>query len=333
MSRHLINLREFGAPDVMSWVEAPLPERGEDEVTIEVEALGVNFGDTMVRRGEYRREQTLDYIPGFECAGLVLDSPPDGPKVGSRVVGFTENGGGYADRIVIPRDRVFAVRDGVGPIEAASVFVQGITAWYSVHRYGQVKPGEWVLVHGAAGGLGSLCVQMVEDVGAKAIATASSTEKLDLTRQMGASHSILSDPDRLTDQVRSITGGHGCDVILDGVGGPLFKPGMRCLALNGRYVVMGSASQEPAELDVRALLPRGQVISGVLVARVAELDRREPQLAFDRVQELLGRGSLRPKVTVVGPRDLVKIHEQMESRSLTGKVVVDLRGGVTAGPA
>lgn len=333
MTRRRIRLERFGPPGVMSWIEEPVPERGADDVTVAVEAIGVNFGDTMVRRGEYMRDQGLDFIPGFEAAGTVIDGPSDGPEVGSRVLAFTEKGGGYADRIVVPRSRVFAVRPELDAVDAASIFVQGVTAWYSVHRYGQVAAGELVLVHGAAGGLGSICVQLVEDAGGRAIATASTEERLDVARGLGASHALLSDPDTLAAAVREITGGVGADVILDGVGGPLFGPGMRSLAFNGRYVVMGSASQEPATLDVRALLPRGQVIAGVLVARVAELDPREPQLAFDEVQSLLLADRLRPRLSVVGPREVVRVHERMEARQLTGKVVIDLREGVEAGPA
>jgi NADPH2:quinone reductase len=323
-ARRVIVLERFGPPDVMSWSNAPLPDRGPDDVLIAVEAIGVNFADTMVRRGEYRRDQPLDFIPGFEVAGTVVEGPADGPAPGTRVVGFTENGGGYADHVVVPRSHVYVVRPEVSSVQAASIFVQGVTAWYSVHRYGRVTEGDWVLVPAASGGLGVACIQLSGEVGARTIGTASTEAKLAIARERGATAALLSDPETLTDGVRELTAGHGADVVLDGVGGPLFKPALRALALNGRYVVMGAASQAPSELDARVLMPRGQTIAGVLVARVAELDASEPQRAFDEVQQRHLAGVLRPEVTVMAPGDLPRAHELIESRTLTGKVVIDL---------
>jgi NADPH:quinone reductase len=119
--------------------------------------------------------------------------------------------------------------------------------------------------------------------------------------------------------LRDVTAGHGADVVLDAVGGPLFMPCMRALALNGRYVVMGAASQAPSPFDARALLPRGQTIAGVLVARVAELDSSEPQRAWDEVQARYAAGVLRPELTVLGPGDFASAHERIEARTLTGR--------------
>ena len=157
-TRRVIRLERFGPPEVMSWSDEPLPERGPDDVLIAVEAIGVNFGDTIVRRGEYRRNQPLDFTPGFEVAGTVLAGPADGPAPGTRAVGFTEKGGGYADHVVVPRSHAYAVRPELGAVQAASIFVHGVTAWYGVHRYGRVGAGDRVLVPGASGGLGTACI-------------------------------------------------------------------------------------------------------------------------------------------------------------------------------
>lgn len=317
-------LERFGPPEVMRWVEAPLPQRGPDDVLVSVQAIGVNFADTMVRRGEYRRDQSLDFIPGFEVAGRVLEAPEGGPEVGSTVVVFTENGGGYTDTVLAARDHVYTVPDGVGAADAAALFTQGVTAWYAVHRYGQVQPGDAVVVHAGAGGLGALCIQLVAAVGGRAIATASTAQKLDIARGHGARDTIIADPQTLTAELRAATEGRGARVIIDGVGGPLFSPSLRALAFGGRYVVVGSASQEPATLDVRGLMPRGQTIVGFVVARVADEDPDEPQRAFDEVAARFRDGVLRPTVTVRGADDLVEIHHLIESRRLTGKVVVTL---------
>jgi NADPH:quinone reductase len=321
-TRRIIEMDRFGPPEVMRWVERPLPNRGDDDIVIAVEAIGVNFADTMVRRGEYRRDQPLDFLPGFEVAGTVLDGPTGGPRTGSTVVGFTEMGGGYADTVVLARDHVFAVLDGVSVLDAAALFTQGVTAWYAVHRYGQVRAGHDVLVHAGAGGLGGLCIQLAVDAGGRALATASTPAKLALARDHGAADAVLSVPETLTADVRVLTGGAGARVVIDGVGGPLFAPSLRALAFGGRYVVVGSASQQPAMLDVRALMPRGQTIVGFVVARVAEEDPAEPQRAFDEVQRRFLEGRLRPPVTVMGTNEVGRVHELIESRELVGKVVL-----------
>ncbi|MFA4927116.1 MAG: zinc-binding dehydrogenase [Patulibacter sp.] len=322
--RRVVRLERFGPPEAMSWGTGPMPVCGNNEVLVEVDAIGVNFGDTMVRRGEYRRGQTLDEIPGFELAGTVVAGPDSGPGPGQRVVGFAEHGGGYADHVVLPVDRVFPVRDGIATTTAAALFTQGVTAWYGVHRFGRVGEGDQVLVPGGAGGLGQWCIRLVVAAGAQAIALASSAEKRQRCLDLGATEALDPDPATLTAALRERTGGRGVDVVLDGVGGELFAPAMRALAHNGRYVVLGSASQEPALLDVRALLPRGQTIAGVLVARVAEQDPAEPRRAFDAVQALVADGVVRPQVTVLPADDVVAAHRAIEARRSVGKLVLDL---------
>lgn len=323
-TRRIVELDRFGPPEVMHWTERPLPDPGPGDVVIAVEAIGVNFADTMVRRGEYRRDQPLDFIPGFEVAGSVLEAPGGDLRVGSTVVGFTEMGGGYADTVILPRDHVFTVLEGVSALDGAALFTQGVTAWYAVHRYGLVTAGDDVLIHAGAGGLGGLCIQLTAEAGARAIATASTEAKLGLARGHGAAEGVLSDPETLTAAVRALTNGVGAGVIIDGVGGPLFTPSLRALAFGGRYVVVGSASQQPATVDVRALMPRGQTITGFVVARVAEEDPAEPQRAFDEIQRRLLDGRLRPPVTVMGVDEIARVHELIESRTLTGKVVLML---------
>jgi NADPH2:quinone reductase len=266
----------------------------------------------------------LDFTPGFEVAGRVLEGPQDGPAPGSTVLVFTEMGGGYADTVVAPRDHVFTVADGLSAVDAAALFTQGVTAWYAVHRYGRVEPGQVVLVHAGSGGLGGLCIQLAAEHGARAMATASTPEKLAVACEHGAVDALISDPETLTQAVRDATAGRGADVVIDGVGGSLFAPSLRALAFGGRYVVVGSASQAPAMLDVRALMPRGQTVCGFVVARVAEEDSAEPQRAFDEVQQRVLDGRLRPRVTVMGADEIGRAHELIESRSLTGKIVLDL---------
>jgi NADPH2:quinone reductase len=322
--RHLVALDGFGGPEVMRWVEADAPAPGPDEVAVAVEAIGVNFGDTMVRRGEYRRDQPLDFTPGFEAAGRVLESPSADLEVGRRVLVFNDNGRGYADLLVVPRRRVFPVPEDIDPNVLAALFIQGTTAWYALHRFGCLAAGEWVLIHAGAGGVGGAAIQLARAAGARPIATASSEAKLAIARGHGAEHAILSDPDTLAAQVRELTDGHGADVVVDGVNGPLVAPSLKAMAFHGRYVVAGAASQEAGPVDTRALMPRNQSIAGFVTARIIDRDPAEPQRAIDAVLAAWRAGDLRPETVVLPPREVVRAHELLEARDHHGKIVLDL---------
>jgi NADPH2:quinone reductase len=325
--RKLIALERFGGPEVMRWVEADAPQPGPDEVVVEVEALGVNFGDTMVRRGEYRRDQPLDFTPGFEAAGRVVEDPSGEIEPGTRVIVFNDNGRAYADLLVVPRRRVFPVDDDIDPTVLAAVFIQATTAWYSLFRFGCLGAGEWVLVHAGAGGVGAAAIQLAVAAGGRPIATASTEAKLEIARGHGAEHAILADPDSLAGQVRELTGGHGADVVVDGVSGPLVAPGLKAMAFHGRYVVAGAASQTAGTIDTRALMPRNQSIAGFVTARIIDRDPAEPRRAIDAVLTAWRAGDLRPELTVLPPGEVVRAHEMLEDRAHTGKIVLDLAAG------
>jgi NADPH2:quinone reductase len=322
--RHLVALSAFGGPEVMRWVEADAPAPGPEEVVVAVEALGVNFGDTMVRRGEYRRDQPLDFTPGFEAAGRVVESPTGDPAVGARVIVFNDDGRGYADLLVVPRRRVYAVPEDVDPTVLAALFIQGTTAWYALHRFGCVLGDDWVLVHAGAGGVGGAAIQLAVAAGARPIATASSEAKLEVARGHGAEHAIFADPATLAAQVRELTDGHGADVVVDGVNGPLVAPSMKALAFHGRYVVAGAASQEAGPIDTRGLMPRNQSIAGFVTARIIDRDPAEPRRAINAVLAAWRAGDLRPEMVVLPAAEVVHAHELLESRAHHGKIVLDL---------
>ena len=322
--RHLIELERFGGPEVMRWVGAETPAPGPGQVAVLVEALGVNFADTMVRRGEYRRDQPLDFTPGFEVVGKVIESPAGGPAPGSRVVVLCDNGRGYTDLLIAPAERVFELPDDVPANVAAALFVQGTTAWYALHRFGYLKAGETVLIHAGAGGVGSMAIQLAVAAGATAIATASSEAKLEIARGHGATHAFLADPETLTARVREATGGSGVGLVVDGVSGPLVAPSLAALGFHGRYVVAGAASQEAGKIDTRALMPRNQSIAGFVTARIIERDPAEPRRAIDAVFDVWRRGELRPTMRTMAPSEVVAAHELLESRDHTGKIVLDV---------
>lgn len=319
--RRVIKVNRFGPPEVMQLLREPLPEPSAGHVLVAVDAAGVNFADTMVRRGEYRRDQTLPCTPGIEVAGRVL-SGDAGPAPGARVVALLEDGGGYADHVLAPANRVYPIPDEIDSTQAAAVFLQGVTAWYALHRFGEVQQGEWVLVHAAGGGVGGLAVQLGLVAGARVIAAASNEEKLRPAREHGAQATLVADPPALAGEVRELTSGRGCDVVIDGVGGDLFAPSLAALAKGGRYVVVGAASQQPATLDVRRLLPRTQRVAGFIVAGVLARSPEEPHRALERIFELLRRGELRLAVTEFPLERAAEAHRLIEARVHTGKLIL-----------
>lgn len=318
----------FGGPEVLRLERAEAAQPSLGEVLIEVEVAGVNFGDTMIRRGEYLRHQPLSMSPGCEAVGRVVAVGAGTERqLGTRVAAFIEAGGAYADRVLAPAAATVAVPEDLPAAAIAAVFLQGTAAHWAVHRYGRTAPGETVLVHAAGGGVGGLAVQLARLAGARVIATASRVEKREAARRLGADAVLdSSHPDELAAAVREATDGRGADVIIDGVGGPLFTPSLDALAVNGRYVMAGSASQSPAEFDARRLLVRGQCVCGFMLARVVEVDPSEPGRTLLELCDLLRAGSLTPTVETVPLERAADAHRRLDERSVTGKIVLAAAG-------
>lgn len=329
MSRGFV-LDAFGPPDVLRLAERDTPRPGPGEVLVAVEVAGVNFADTMIRRGEYLRDQPLSMAPGSEVVGRVeAAGPGTSLPPGTRVAGWIEAGGGYAEHVIVPEHRAYAVPDDLPAGAIAAVFLQGTTADYSVDLYGRMAPGETVLVHAAAGGVGGLAVQLARLAGGRVLASASTAAKREVAREHGADVLIdSSDPAAVTAQVLEATDGRGVDVVVDGVAGPLFEPSMRALGFRGRYVIAGAASQQPAMLDARRLLPRAQIVCGFILARINERDPEEPSRSLLRLCGLVREGRLRPRYDVLPLSEAPEAHRRIEERRHVGKLVLAVDGAV-----
>lgn len=325
--RTIVALAEFGPPEVLQLVKEPMPQPGDGEALIEVEVVGVNFGDTMVRRGTYRKDLgPADLAPGSEFIGRVvaLNGPNVGDGlIGRRVAAWTEMGGGYSDYAVVPARRVYPIPEDLPAGDCVALFFQGVTADYAVNRFGRVVSGDTVLVHAGAGGVGGLAIQLAASVGARVIATASTAAKRDIATAYGADLSLDSKSDAtLLHELHSATDGAGCDVVIDGVGGPVFLPSLRALAIGGRYVMVGSVTQQPAVFDARHLLVRNQLVTGFILAHVADSEPDEPAATLWRLLEMLRTGKIKPRVTVMPLRNVVEAHRLLESRQTAGKLVL-----------
>ncbi|MBN9112287.1 MAG: zinc-binding dehydrogenase [Pseudonocardia sp.] len=319
-SRRAVRFDRFGPPEVLALVTEAMPEPGPGDVVVAVAAVGVNFADTMTRRGEYRRDQVFPDVPGVEAVGTVVwAGPGSGHVVGTAVAAFLPDGGGYTDHAVVEGRRAHPVPGDIDPVTVAGAFLQGITAWYAVDRFGRTRAGETVLVSGATGGVGGLAVQLAVDVGARVVGTASTPEKRAEAVTLGCVEAVdPADPD-LRGVLRR---GPGVDVVVDVVGGAVFAAALDALAHNGRFVVVGSSTQQPATFDARRLIPRGQTVSGFVLRRVFEADPGEPARAIAHVLDRVAVGAVRLRIETFPLGDAAHVHTLLEERRSVGKIVL-----------
>ena len=324
-SMKAVNVEEFGEPGVLIYGEAERPAPGEGEILIEVKSAGINYADTMRRRNQYVERQTLPFTPGSEVAGVVseLGQGIEGLSVGDRVVTLLGTGG-YAQYAIAPAANVIPLPEGLGFDVAAAIPLQGLTAYHCIKTSGALKPGESVLVHAAAGGVGTLAVQMAKLLGAgTVIATASSSEKLDLAKSLGADVLIDYTKDGWVEKVREATGGKGADVILEMVGGDFLTQNLKCLAIFGRMVVFGAASGERGTIVPVDLMKRCHAVVGFYLPQIMS----RPDLLGPSLKEILGWISTSEvKLTIGATYPLEKAaeaHADLEGRRTTGKLVLN----------
>lgn len=320
-----IVVEEFGGPEVLKLAEVERPEPGEGEVSIRVRAAGINYADTMRRKNEYLKKQTLPFIPGSEVAGTVesLGSGVSNVSEGDEVV-VLGNDGGYAEYAVAPASTVIPVPEGLGFDEAAAIPLQGLTAYHLIKTTGRMTGGESVVVHAAAGGVGYLAVQMAKLMGAgKVIATASNQEKLNLAKDLGADVLIDYTEDDWPETVKEATGGHGADVILEMVGGDFPEKNLTCLAPFGRMVVFGAASGEPSSVGLFRMMRKQQTVSGFFLPWIMA-DQDLLTSSMGEILSWLSSGDL--ELNVGGRYSLDRAsdaHADLEGRKTTGKLVLN----------
>ncbi len=318
-------VREFGEPDVLGYDDVERPSPGEGEVLIEVEAAGVNYADTMRRRDQYLTRQELPFVPGSEVAGTVAEvgGGVEDVSVGDRVVTLLGTGG-YADFAVAPARNLIPIPENLGFDDAAAIPLQGLTAYHIIKTSGALKDGESVLVHAAAGGVGTLAVQMAKLLGAgTVIATASSQEKLDLARSLGADVGIDYTNEDWPEKVREATDGDGADVILEMVGGDFPEKNLSCLATFGRMVVFGAASGERGTIVPADLMNNCHSVVGFWLVPITQ----RPDLFVPSLQEVLGwisSGDLKLTIGARYPLERsAEAHADLEGRRTTGKIVLN----------
>ncbi|HEY2719227.1 MAG TPA: NADPH:quinone oxidoreductase family protein [Solirubrobacteraceae bacterium] len=311
-----IQMTEFGGPEVLELVELPKPEPSPDEVLIEVTRAGLNFADTHTRTNSYVRKATLPLVPGGEVAGVREDT-------GERVVALVGDGG-YAEYAVAPSRLVYPIPDGLDDGAALALIIQGLTAWHLYKTAARVGAGESVVVHSAAGGVGSLAVQLGHALGAgRVIATASSAEKRALALELGADIAIESDADGLTERLLDANDGQPVDAVFDMAGGAVFDASYKALAPFGRIVVCGIASQEPNEVRTGSLLRHSRSVVGFYLFHTLE----RQAMFTDALADLFARavrGELRTVIGATYPLEqAAQAQIDLRERRTTGKLLLD----------
>ncbi|ADD41375.1 quinone oxidoreductase family protein [Stackebrandtia nassauensis] len=309
-----IRFHQPGGPEVLTVDEVADPVPTGDQLLINVTASGVNYADIERVAGVYDPPKVLPHILGGEVVGRTAD--------GRRIAGLTRGGGGYATRAAVEAHHAVEVPDPIDDGQALAVLVQGLTAWHLLRSAARLTEGETVVVHAAAGGVGSLLVQLARHFGAgRVIAVASTPEKRELALKLGADVAIDADPDTYVDRVLAATGGAGADVVLDANAGPILAAAVEVLAPFGRVYSYGDAGNEGRGLvDPEKLAERNAAVGGFWIGPV--LNR--PEIFAGPVADMFGlitSGALNPLVSAEYPFDEVKrALTDMRERRTTGKV-------------
>jgi NADPH2:quinone reductase len=311
-----IQMTEFGGPEVLRLVELPRPEPEAGEVLIRVSRAGLNFADTHTRTNSYVRKATLPLVPGGEVAGVREDT-------GERVIALTGTGG-YAEYATAPVEHVFGVPEGLDDGTALALVLQGTTAWHLYRTAGRVAEGESVVIHAAAGGVGSLAVQLGRSLGAeRVIATASSEEKRRLALELGADVAIDPDPEGLTERLLEANRGREVDVVFEMAGGEVFDASYRALAPFGRIVVCGIASQEPNRVSTGSLLRHSRSVVGFYIFHCLE----RPGMFAEALTDLFARAARGELRAVVGRTyalgEAAQAQIELRERRTMGKLLLD----------
>ncbi len=316
--------KRYGLPESLVVEDVPPLKAGKGEVVVHVRASGVNFPDVLIIQNKHHHKPGLPFSPGSDIAGVVKEvgESVDGFRPGDPVIGLL-SWGGFAEEVAVPAARLIPISSALDFKVAAAFGLTYTTTYYALKDCARLTAGETLLVLGAAGGVGTAAVELGRLMGARVIACASSTEKLDVCRRSGADEIINYETGDLREDIRCLTDGRGVDVVYDPVGGKYAEPSVRSMAWKGRYLVVGFASGEIPKIPLNLVLLKGCSLIGV---RRGQFMLREPNASSTNIRELvawLTAGNLRPLVSRTYPlaRAAEALNDVMNRKAL-GKVVL-----------
>ena len=311
-------INEWGGPEVLEVTDLPEPE---GEPLVDVKLAGINFADTHARENKYVAKYELPLVPGTEVAGRLAD--------GTRIVAMLDSGG-YAERALADPARMWTLPDALADHEALALLIQGLTAWHLYRTCARLTGGETVVVHSAAGGTGSIALQLGRHMGAgRLIATASSEEKRALALELGADAAIDGSPDGLAERLVAANDDKQVDVVFEMAGGRIFEESMKALGPLGRIVVYGISSREQVELRTGRLMRSSHAVVGFWLFHLFADPARRRELIDTPLAKLFehaARGAIKPQLGEVYPLSEVRrAHEDLVGRRTTGKLALDPR--------
>lgn len=309
-----IQISAFGGPEVMQYVDLPDPIAAESEIVLDVTAVGINYADTHQTENSYLSPQTLPLVPGIEVTGI---------HEGKRYLASVSSGG-YAQKAIAQKAALIPIPDQVTDQEALCMLVQGSTAWHLLRTMGSVKPGQTVVVHAAAGGVGTIAIQLAKLWGARVIAVTSTQSKIDLAKSLGADEVVDAHEPELSKALRAANGGRGVDLILEMVGGTTFDQSLLALGNFGKLITFGMASRTaPTPIHPGSLMHGSKTVSGFWLANCFG----KKELMSDVITELfelVADGKLRPIIGATFPLSkAADAHRAMLARATTGKIALD----------
>jgi putative PIG3 family NAD(P)H quinone oxidoreductase len=314
-----------GGPEVLEWSEVPDPVAGAGEVVLDVVASAVNLADIHQREGHYPPPPGAPPYPGLECSGRVrtLGEGVTGWAVGDEVVALL-SGGGYAEQVAVPAGQLLPVPAGVDLVTAAALPEATATVWSNVFMLAGLRPGEVLLVHGGASGIGTMAVQLARAAGARVAVTAGSAEKLERARELGAEILVNYKEQDFVEVVHAATDGHGADVVLDTIGAKYLDRNLDVLAVNGRIANIGLQGGRKAELDLAKLMgKRAAILSTTLRGRPSEEKAAVVASVREHVWPRIEAGEVHAVVDRVLPiTQVADAHRLVESSGHVGKVLL-----------
>lgn len=317
-------VRQWCEPEGMDWaeVEAPLP--GPGEVRVKNRAAALNFFDILQIQGKYQVKPPFPFTPGAEIAGEIdaVGEGVTGFKSGDAVLGMP-GGGGFAEFTVLEAAKAFRIPAGMGWAQAAAMPIVYHTSWFALRDRGELQPGEWLLVHAGASGVGMSAIQLGKAFGARVIATAGSAEKMEFARRQGADYVLNYSDESWVDRVREITGGRGADVIYEPVGGDIFDLSTKCIAAGGRLLVIGFAGGRIPTIAVNRILLKNISIVGVFWGGHIKGAPEYSAKAQAGLEKLWLEGKIKPEVSSTWPlSQLPAAMAALSGRQVSGKAVL-----------
>ncbi|MFB6299904.1 MAG: zinc-binding alcohol dehydrogenase family protein [Halobacteriales archaeon] len=319
----VVEVTEYGDPSVLTVTQKPRPEPTDDEVRIDVVRAGVNFADIEKRRGNYPDGPAPPYVPGIEVSGTIDATGPDADRQVGEPVTAIVDGGGYAEYVVTSVETLIDIPSGMDLATAVALPVQFLTAHNALFEWGGLETGERVLIHAAAGGVGTAAVQLAHQTGATVFGTASTADKLAVASDLGVSHPIDYTTEDVTSVIEDVTDGDGVDLVLDGVGGDAFYASVDALADCGRIVTYGMASGDIPTISTPRLFFANQSLLGYHLGHALEHAPERVQTGVNTLTDRFETGAFTVEIGLELPlSEAMDAHEALASRETVGKTAL-----------